>query len=83
MLVDSWPIVIGCDGSGTVEEVGEGVTKFKIGDAAFGCTRLGAPGHGTFQEYVSYFPIKYCNMLTATVLDERASCLQETCKRYH
>jgi len=51
LMVTAWPIVLGCDASGTVVEVGEGVTKFKKGDGAFGCTRLGIPGHGTFQEY--------------------------------
>lgn len=29
------------------------MTKFKKGDGVFSCTRLGAPGCGTFQEYVS------------------------------
>ncbi|KFY06771.1 hypothetical protein V492_07747 [Pseudogymnoascus sp. VKM F-4246] len=51
LLVTSWPIVLGCDASGTVVEVGEGVKKFKKGDAVFGCTTLGTPGHSTFQEY--------------------------------
>ncbi|KAF4626707.1 hypothetical protein G7Y89_g11455 [Cudoniella acicularis] len=53
VLVESWPIVLGCDASGSVVEVGEGVTKFKEGDGIFGCTRLGHPGYGTFQEYLS------------------------------
>jgi NADPH:quinone reductase-like Zn-dependent oxidoreductase len=35
-LITSWPIVIGCDASGVVVEVGEGVTKLKKGDAVFG-----------------------------------------------
>lgn len=35
-LVQSWPAVIGCDASGIVVEVGEGITKFKKGDAVFG-----------------------------------------------
>ncbi|PMD60399.1 GroES-like protein [Hyaloscypha bicolor E] len=51
MLVLSWPIVLGCDASGVVAEVGEGVSKFKIGDKVFGCTRLGHAGYGTFQEF--------------------------------
>jgi NADPH:quinone reductase-like Zn-dependent oxidoreductase len=52
-LVLSWPIVLGCDASGVVAETGEGVTKFKVGDKVFGCTRLGHQGYSTFQEYVS------------------------------
>ena len=52
LLVESWPIVLGCDASGVVVEAGEEVTKFKVGDGAFGCTRLGFPGYMTFQEYV-------------------------------
>jgi len=35
-LIKSWPIVIGCDASGVVVDVGEEVTKFKKGDAVFG-----------------------------------------------
>lgn len=52
VLVHAWPIVLGCDASGTVVSVGSAVTKFKEGDGVFGCTRLGVPGYGTFQEYV-------------------------------
>jgi NADPH:quinone reductase-like Zn-dependent oxidoreductase len=51
LLVESWPIVLGCDASGIVVEVGADVTKFKVGDGIFGCTRLGFPGYMTFQEY--------------------------------
>jgi len=51
VLVTSWPIVLGCDASGEVVEVGEGVTKFIVGDGVFGCTRLGIPRYSTFQEY--------------------------------
>lgn len=60
ILVSSFPIVLGCDASGVVVEVGPSEeeedatssTSFKVGDRVCGCTRLGEPGYGTFQEYV-------------------------------
>lgn len=53
MLVDSFPMVIGCDASGVVVEAGkEAESSFKSGDRVCGCTRLGETGYGTFQEYV-------------------------------
>lgn len=50
-LIQSFPIVLGCDGSGTVEEVGANVHDLKKGDEVFAFTRLGTPGAGTFAEY--------------------------------
>lgn len=53
MMVASFPMVIGCDASGVVVEVGQDAkSAFKVGDRVCGCTRLGDTGHGTFQEYV-------------------------------
>lgn len=55
LLVSSFPIVLGCDSSGVVVEVGkEAESLFKVGDRVSGCTRLGEPGYGTFQEYVCW-----------------------------
>lgn len=54
LLVEGWPIVLGCDASGVVVEVGEEVTKFQVGAGVFGCVRVGFPGYMTFQEFVSY-----------------------------
>lgn len=56
LLVSSFPIVLGCDASGVVVEVGtEAESFFKVGDRVCGCTRLGEPGYGTFQEYVRIY----------------------------
>jgi NADPH:quinone reductase-like Zn-dependent oxidoreductase len=52
LLVQDWPIVLGCDASGEVVEIGDEVTKFKVGEGVFGCTRLGGKGFGTWQEFV-------------------------------
>ncbi|PQE23875.1 hypothetical protein CJF30_00008853 [Rutstroemia sp. NJR-2017a BBW] len=54
LLVKEWPVVLGCDASGEAVEVGEEVTKFKVGDGIFGCTRLGFKEYGTFQEFVGF-----------------------------
>lgn len=34
---EALPAILGCDGAGTVEAVGEAVTKFKVGDAVYFC----------------------------------------------
>ena len=53
LLVDTWPVVLGCDAGGVVVEVGDGkaASLFKVGQKVAGCTRLGVPGYSTFQQY--------------------------------
>ncbi|WP_053219859.1 zinc-binding dehydrogenase [Virgibacillus senegalensis] len=62
------PLVLGSDGAGTIEEIGEGVSSFKIGDEVIlnpglgwydnseappeGFEILGMPDNGTFAEYI-------------------------------
>ncbi|RYP04525.1 hypothetical protein DL764_004387 [Monosporascus ibericus] len=47
--IRSWPAVLGVDGAGTVESVGEGVTAFKPGDEVLSYAR-GIQGSGAFQD---------------------------------
>ncbi|MCJ1368374.1 hypothetical protein MMC16_007516 [Acarospora aff. strigata] len=52
LLVTAWPIILGCDVAGVVVEVGKfASSSFKVGGEICGCTRLGVPGHSTFQDY--------------------------------
>ncbi len=51
MLPETLTAVLGCDGAGVVEAVGEAVTRFKPGDAVWYCHGgLGGP-HGNYAEY--------------------------------
>ncbi|MEM6316205.1 MAG: zinc-dependent alcohol dehydrogenase family protein [Bacteroidota bacterium] len=46
------PAILGMDFAGTVEEVGEGVTKFAMGDEVYGCAGGLADLPGTLAEYI-------------------------------
>ena len=46
-----FPMIIGVDGAGVVEAVGEGVTRFKAGDKIFGQFIHSPIGEGSYAEY--------------------------------
>jgi len=48
----NFPMVLGVDGAGTVEAVGEGVTRFKQGDKIYGQFIHSPIGEGSYAEYV-------------------------------
>jgi NADPH:quinone reductase len=51
LLPETLTAVLGCDGAGTVEAVGDAVTRFRPGDAVWYCHGgLGGP-HGSYAEY--------------------------------
>ncbi len=47
----NFPLVLGSDGAGVVEEVGAGVTLFKPGDRVYGQFMRVEHGHGSYAEY--------------------------------
>ena len=57
LLVQQWPLVLGCDAAGVVIKAGSKAQgplgPLKVGDEVFGCTRLGDAPYGTAQEHVS------------------------------
>lgn len=50
---DRLPAILGCDGAGTVEEIGSAVTRFRAGDAVYFSN--GGPGGepGCYAEYTT------------------------------
>ncbi|TWF42565.1 NADPH:quinone reductase-like Zn-dependent oxidoreductase [Chitinophaga polysaccharea] len=46
-----FPLIMGVDGAGTVDEVGEGVTRFKKGDKVYGQFIHAPIGEGSYAEY--------------------------------
>ncbi len=47
-----FPMILGVDGAGAVEEVAEGVTRFKKGDKVFGQFLHVPVGEGSYAEYI-------------------------------
>jgi NADPH:quinone reductase-like Zn-dependent oxidoreductase len=52
MMEHRFPFVLGKDFAGTVEEIGEGVTRVAVGDDVFGVLMRNYIGDGTFGEFV-------------------------------
>jgi NADPH2:quinone reductase len=46
-----FPLTLGFDGAGTVERIGDGVTRFAVGEEVFGLVWPAVFEHGTFAEY--------------------------------
>src|SRR5271167_3889867 len=51
MIPHTLPLILGCDVSGVIEEVGPGVTEFKVGDEVYG--QLDVSRDGAYAEYVT------------------------------
>ncbi|PLZ90355.1 zinc-dependent alcohol dehydrogenase family protein [Fischerella thermalis] len=50
---DQMPAILGCDGAGTVEAVGAGVKKFRVGDEVYFCNGGLGAHQGNYAEYTT------------------------------
>jgi NADPH2:quinone reductase len=50
---DKLPAILGCDGAGVVEEIGYGVTRFKVGDEVFFCSGGLGDEPGNYAEFTT------------------------------
>jgi len=49
---DQMPCILGCDGAGIIEAIGDNVTQFKVGDEVYYCEGgLGKQGTGNYAQY--------------------------------
>ena len=60
------PAILGCDGAGTVEAVGAGVSRFKPGDAVYFCNGGIGDEPGCYAEYTTVHE-EYCAAKPATL----------------
>ncbi|KAJ3034623.1 hypothetical protein HDV00_004829 [Rhizophlyctis rosea] len=73
-FIPKWPYIFGFDVSGVVEQVGSGVTEFKVGDEVFGMCMGGG-----FAEYVAT-EAKRLNKKPSNISFAQASTLATACR---
>ena len=71
--IEEWPAVLGIDGAGVVEAIGEGVTDFKAGDEVFSLFGHDARS-SSFQE-VSIVPETFVGKMSKILTFEDAAAL--------
>ena len=63
---DKLPAILGCDGAGTVEEIGSAVTRFKLGDAVYFCNGGIGDEPGCYAQYTTLHE-DYCAAKPANI----------------
>lgn len=73
-LPHHFPLVLGWDVAGVVEEFGAGASRFRKGDKVFGCARKSSVQWGCYAEYVS-LPERALAPMPAKLLFEEAAAV--------
>jgi len=72
--IQNYPTILGLDTAGTVEEVGEGVTSFSVGDRVFHQGLQNFDRYGSFQQYV-LVPAEIAAKIPDNITFEQASTI--------
>ena len=75
---DKLPAILGCDGSGIVEETGSKVTRFKAGDAVYFCNGGLGDEPGCYAEYTTIHE-EYCARSPSNIPLQDAAALPLAC----
>jgi NADPH:quinone reductase-like Zn-dependent oxidoreductase len=65
------PIIIGWDMSGIIDEIGDGVTSYKVGDEVFGMVHF--PGYGKAYAHYVAAPVEHITRKPSTISHEEAA----------
>lgn len=71
---DKLPAILGCDGAGVVESVGDQVTRFKVGDEVYFCNGGIGDEPGNYAEYTTLHE-DYCAAKPANISLQDAAAL--------
>lgn len=75
---DKLPAILGCDGAGLVDEVGDAVTRFEVGDAVFFCNGGIGDEPGCYAEYTTVHE-DFCAAKPAQLSMQQAAALPLVC----
>lgn len=71
---DKLPAILGCDGAGVVETIGDQVTRFKVGDEVYFCNGGLGDEPGNYAEYTTLHE-EYCAVKPANLSLQDAAAL--------
>lgn len=71
---DKLPAILGCDGAGVVEAIGESVSRFKVGDGVFFCNGGLGDEPGNYAEYTTLHE-DHCAASPANISLQEAAAL--------
>lgn len=75
---DKLPAILGCDGAGIIEEAGDSVTRFRVGDAVYFCNGGIGDKAGSYAQYTEVHE-EYCAAAPASISLEDAAALPLAC----